>query len=175
MSTPALTQSDFGGKFAAIQSYITPAALNLINRSESLKEAIRTYQNDNDVRKVDLDTSDKPASATYRPPVPQRKGYATFGANTLSDGVKAVQVLSHELGHYAVEGFGGAVSNARNSAYDERDFEGLEKSCNLSEGYARLASAKVAEEILSSGLTGVDAAKISRESKGSETFSFLSQ
>lgn len=33
MTTPALTPTDFGTKFADIQSSITPAVLDLINRS----------------------------------------------------------------------------------------------------------------------------------------------
>ena len=68
MSIPALTPSDFGGKFAGIQSYITSAALDLINRSETLREAIRRYQDDRKTADVVLDTSNKPSAATYRPP-----------------------------------------------------------------------------------------------------------
>ena len=45
MSTPNLTSADFGSgtKFAAIQSQITPSALDYINRSERPKELIRAY------------------------------------------------------------------------------------------------------------------------------------
>jgi len=86
VSTPALTQSDFGDKFAAIQSRITPAALDLINRSETLKEAVRRYENDDYTRPVDLDELSKPNAATYQPPSPTERGYITFGMDTLSNG-----------------------------------------------------------------------------------------
>lgn len=162
MSSPALTQSDFGDKFAAIQSRITPAALDLINRSETLKAAIRRYENDGRTRAVDLDDDTTPNAATYQPPGEGdgTDGYITFGVDTLRNSIDIVHVLSHELGHHAVEGLGDLITNARNSAYAKGDFEGLEKSCHLSEGYALLKSAKVAEEIVNSGVTGSDARKL---------------
>ena len=46
MATPALTISDFNGKFQAIQSYITPDTLGLINGSETMKGLIRAYEAD---------------------------------------------------------------------------------------------------------------------------------
>lgn len=46
MKTPALTLSDFGGKFKNIKLHVTNEALALVNKSETMKELIRSYQED---------------------------------------------------------------------------------------------------------------------------------
>ncbi len=158
MSTLALTRSDFSDKFANIQSYITPAALDLINRSETLKEAVRRYQDDDKTADAVLDTSKEPNAATHRP---RREGngnedFITVGKDTLGNSIDLVRVLSHELGHHAVEGIDGIVTNGRNLAAAGRNFDALVDSCLLSEGYAALATARVAKELLDRGLTGAD-------------------
>jgi len=85
-----------------------------------------------------------------------KEGYITFGVDTLSNSIDLVRVLSHELGYHAVEGIDGIVTNGRNLTAAGRNFDALVDSCLLSEGYAALATACVAKELLDSGLTGAD-------------------
>jgi hypothetical protein len=51
-----------------------------------------------------------------------------------------IETLSHELAHYAVEGFGAVIANARVDAIASKDAGKYEKACNLTEGFARSSS-----------------------------------
>jgi hypothetical protein len=147
--------ADFGRKFAAIQSYVTPETLALINKSETLKEQFRSYQIDNKTDNVVLDSTGKLNAASYTLPssptdtVAARLGQATFGSNTISTPEKFITVVSHELGHHDVEGPNSLIGNARANTAANKDANGYEAACHLTEGYARLATAKVIDEITS--------------------------
>ena len=171
MSTPNLTSADFGSgtKFAAIQSQITPSALDYINRSERLKELIRAYEGDDNAENVIVDSA-KARAATYTVPViandgTTERGTATFGTETINTLHRLIETLSHELGHYAVENPGQIIANARAAAVaavrtaaatgDSEARRGAandyDAACHLTEGYARLATAKVIDEIIVNG------------------------
>ncbi|MBL8398784.1 MAG: hypothetical protein JNL84_11690 [Candidatus Accumulibacter sp.] len=113
MSTADLTNADFGDKFAAIQPYVTSTALAYINRSERLKELVRTYQADTRTNDVVVNAA-KPDAAWYNVPVVHNgeteRGVLSFGPNTINTLPRLIEVLSHELGHYVVEN-PGAVSH----------------------------------------------------------------
>lgn len=152
MTTAALTLADFGGKFSAIQGFVTAEILTLINNSETMKGQIRAYEANTDVLAVVLGA--KPGAASFTSPATNREGFATFGANTLSSTEKFLYVVSHELGHVGVEGPGSIVGNARQNAWEKRSENATEAvsqydaACHLTEGYARLATAKVFDEII---------------------------
>lgn len=159
MTTVALTLTDFDGKFKNIKSYVTNDTLALINKSETMKEQIRSYQADTQTKVVILDTA-KPDAASYTAPVPAKgrepaqSGVASFGTNRINTPEGFIQVVSHELGHYAVESPGAAIANARASAISTGDRAAYEAACYLTEGYAALASAKVIDEIMANSATG---------------------
>ena len=153
MTTAALTLQDFAGKFEAIQQYVTTEVLELINRSETFKTQIRTYNNfATPVREVVLVPVGSPGAgaASFNIPVAdstglvtsENRGYATFGANRINTAEGFVFVVSHELGHFQAEGPGSIVGNARDSAYAASDRTAYENACHLTEGYARLADRK---------------------------------
>jgi Ca2+-binding RTX toxin-like protein len=151
MTTAALTLANFNGKFLGIQQFVTPAVLDLINRSETMKAQIRSYEADTTVGKVVLDASKRDA-ASYTVPIAgstsdEGKGFATFGINRLSTPEDFIRTVSHELGHYAVESPGAVIANARANTAAARDTAGYAAACQLTEGYARLATARVIDEI----------------------------
>jgi Ca2+-binding RTX toxin-like protein len=150
MTTPALTLTDFNRKFSSIAQYVTSPVLELINKSETMKAQIRSYQADNNVEAVVLNT-EKPDAASYTTPRiengKQDLGFATFGVNRLSTPEDFIRSLSHELGHYAVENPGAVIANARANTAAALDVAGYAAACQLTEGYARLATARVIDEI----------------------------
>jgi hypothetical protein len=155
MTTSALTLADFGPgtKFFALQTAITPKVLELINKSETMKDQFRSYQIDGKTNPVVLDTAGTPDGASYKLPTssatPQGQGQATFGSNSINTPEKFIKVVSHELGHHDVEGPNSVIGNARANATSNKDANGYEAACHLTEGYARLATAKVIDEITS--------------------------
>lgn len=172
MSTPNLTSADFGSnsKFAAIQSQITPTVLGYINRSERLKELISAYQKDGNTAEVIVDSA-KSGTATYTVPVVRadgtvaKPGVATFGTDTINTLSRLIETLSHELGHYDVENPGQIIANARAAAVaavqaaaaagDEQARRDAANdygaACHLTEGYARLDTARVIDEVVANG------------------------
>lgn len=165
MTTAALTLANFNDKFFGIQQYVTPAVLDLINKSETLKAQIRSYEGDENVQAVVLD-GEKPGAASYTIPVPAQQnqpfkfGFATFGLNRINTPEGFIQVVSHELGHYAVENPGATIANARANTAVTQNVAGYEAACHLTEGYARLATAKVIAEIEAQSGASVTLAKL---------------
>lgn len=164
MSAPNLTSADFGSnsKFAAIQSQITPTVLGYINRSERLKELIHAYQGDNKAADVIVDSA-KPKEAIYEQPRVRDdgsvvQGTATFGTDTINTLSRLIETLSHELGHYDVENPGKVIANARAAAAAAGDAQArrdaandYDAACHLTEGYARLDTARIIDEIVANG------------------------
>ena len=149
MTTSQLTLNDFNGKFFSIKAAVTVEVLDLINKSETMKAQIRAYQVDLNTKDVFLDIG-QPDAGSYTTPKDGNKGFLAFGANTISTAADFIRFVSHELGHYSVEGPGGAVTSARASAAGSQNVEAYEAACHLTEGYARLATAQVVAEIASS-------------------------
>jgi RTX calcium-binding nonapeptide repeat (4 copies) len=162
MTTSALTLSDFSVKFSAIRAFVTPEILSVINNSETMKGMIRTYEANPRTQDVLIDLSpDGIAAATYSSPGRNRagievNGVATFGIYRINTTQDFLYAVSHELGHAGVEGPGLVVTNSRNKAYIERDVDAYESACHMSEGYARLATVKVYEEIIANTSIGND-------------------
>jgi hypothetical protein len=124
MTTLALTLSDFNGKFKDIKPYISSNTLSLINKSETMKEQIRSYQADIQTQAVTLNT-EKPNSASYSVPRLAAgkldKGFASFGINRINTPEGFIEVVSHELGHRDVEGLNSILGLARASAIAKSD------------------------------------------------------
>ena len=163
MITENLLLSDFDLKFDKLKPYLTSDALSLVNGSEVMKAQIRMYMADEFTSGVEVDLV-AVQSARYELPIKigdqgeYRKGFAIFGSSRISSPVDFIRVLSHELGHYQVEGFSAALGIARENAISANDVSAYAAACNLTEGYARLASAKVIEEILATKPDGRTAA-----------------
>lgn len=166
MNTADLTNADFGGKFEAIQPYITPTALAYINRAERLKELVRAYQADDNAGMTVVTTA-QPDAAWYEVPVVDndgsvKQGFITFGPNTINTFPRLIDALSHELGHYVVENPGAVIANARNAAVaavlGASDAEArrqgandYEAACHLTEGYAVLETARIIDQMVANG------------------------
>jgi hypothetical protein len=68
MTTPAITLTDFDGKFSGIKAYVTADVLALINKSETMKDQLRSYQADLNTKAVVLEAS-TPGVASYTLPI----------------------------------------------------------------------------------------------------------
>jgi len=143
--------------------------LGYINRSETLKALVRAYEADGNADKVIVDSA-KPSAAKYQTPVvlgdgSVSSGVATFGTDTINTLSRLIETLSHELGHYAVESPGKVIANARaaavaavqaaaaaGDAQARRDAAtDYGAACHLTEGYARLDTARIIDEIVANG------------------------
>lgn len=156
MTTSDITLDEISSskKFQAIQNYFTADALDLINRSETMKSMVRAYEQSTVTIKAELWTGSNgnAAAAQYRVPAKviiedDDKGQLSLGTDRISTATGLVDVLSHKLGHFVVENPGAIISNARANAWEAKDAAAYADACHLTEGYARLATAKVVAEI----------------------------
>lgn len=143
-TTPDITLTEWNAsKFRVLP--ISAAALNLINRSETLKADIRAYQA---AETTDLVKQDANANAGSYTVPGQEKGFLSIGLNRLSTPESTVDILAHELGHFKVEGPNGAITLARAAATAASNSEALQGACHMTEGYGRYNEVKVRREIM---------------------------
>ena len=134
--TPAITLNwiqDSKNKISELP--ITQAALNLINKSETLKANIRAYA-------VSINTDgaqlvENSNAGSYQIPFRGELGLMKIGSNRFDTPEGTFNILSHELGHFKIEEPGAAIANARGNAQAAGDRVAYEAACNLTEGYAK--------------------------------------
>lgn len=145
--TPALTSEwlvDEKNRFGAYN--ISPEALALINRSETLKADMRAYANSDFTTFGRINS--QAGAGEYSTNVGDKKGYLHIARDRFSTPENTVSVLAHELGHFRVEEPDAAMAKARAHALAAKDKAAYENACHLTEGYAHYNEVKVREEIL---------------------------
>lgn len=148
MSGKLLGFSDFDDKkLIGLKSYVTTEILDWINKSDSLKEQILNYLGNEKTGDVVI-SKDNPSAASYVVPQGGSAGFATFGVDRLKSSTDFISAISHEFGHAGVENPDEVLGKARSAALTSGDVTAYEAACNLTEGYARLATARVVDEIL---------------------------
>jgi hypothetical protein len=142
--------SNENNKFSAFK--ISVDALNLINKSETLKSDIRAYAANNHV--VVGEISSTKGLGQYNTYVAaseltgKKSGYLEIAADRFNTPESTVDVLAHELGHFRVEEPGAVIATARANAWTAQDKLAYENACNLTEGYARLNEVRVGNELV---------------------------
>lgn len=145
--TPSITAEWLADKKHRLSAYaISPDALAMINKSETLKADMRAYAA-SDFTAAGL-LNGKANTGEYLTPAGESKGYLHIAPDRFSTPEKTVSVLAHELGHFRVEEPRAAMANARAHALAAKDKAAYESACHLTEGYAHYNEVKVREEIL---------------------------
>lgn len=145
--TPSITAEWLADEKHRFSAYtISPDALAMINKSETLKADIRAYAA-SDFTVAGL-LNGKANTGEYLTPAGEAKGYLHIAADRFSTPENTVSVLAHELGHFRVEEPDAAMANARAHALAVKDKTAYENACHLTEGYAHYNEVKVREEIL---------------------------
>ncbi|MBS0339871.1 MAG: hypothetical protein JSS56_05060 [Proteobacteria bacterium] len=147
MKTAAITLDwirNSGNKFSEFN--ISVDALNLINKSETLKAEIRAYASSENTARGN--TNINPGVAQYQPAGSNKEGVLQIAADKLSSAESTFNVLAHELGHFSVEEPGAIISNARANAVANVDIVAYQNACNLTEGYAKYNEVIARNELL---------------------------
>ena len=154
-ATAAITLDWLRSDASKLQGYnISADALNLINKSETLKADIRAY-----AANIHVDSglvNPKAGAGEYNVYIPAtatsvaRNGFLNIAADRFSTAESTFNILAHELGHFRVEEPGAAVANARANALAGDDKAAYENACNLTEGYAHYNEVKARNEVLAS-------------------------
>ncbi|MET3439444.1 hypothetical protein ABIC94_000189 [Variovorax paradoxus] len=136
--------ADEKNKFKAYS--ISPEALAMINRSETLKADMRAYASSDYT--ADGRVNPKAGAGEYSTPTGKIKGYLHLASDRFTTPEGTVSILAHELGHFRVEEPNAAIATVRANALTGKDKAAYESACHLTEGYAHYNEVKVREEIL---------------------------
>jgi hypothetical protein len=147
MTTNAITIAYWNAsKFSNIP--VTQATLDLINKSETLKGDIRAYETSDAARVTLLTDPQKAGSGSYRVPTAAEVGELSVGTNRVNTPQDTFDILSHELGHFKVEGIGAVISVARADAVALKSQPAYEAACHLTEGYGKYNETIARREVL---------------------------
>ncbi|MGJ3702214.1 hypothetical protein [Variovorax sp. AFSI2.2] len=137
--------ADEKNKFKAYK--ISPEALAMINRSETLKADMRAYASSDYTAAGRINP--EAGAGEYRTPVDKdNPGRLRIALDRFTTPEGTVSILAHELGHFRVEEPNAAIATARSNALTGKDKAAYESACHLTEGYAHYNEVKVREEIL---------------------------
>lgn len=136
--------ADEGNKF--VKYNISPEALAMINRSETLKTDMRAYQASGFTAAGKVNR--QVGTGEYVTRAGEDKGHLHIAPDRFNTPENTVSVLAHELGHFRVEEPDAAMANARAHAMAAKDKVAYENACHLTEGYARYNEVRVRKEIL---------------------------
>ncbi|SDJ06849.1 hypothetical protein [Variovorax sp. OV700] len=146
--TTAITaewMADKNNKFKAYN--ISPDALAMINRSETLKADMRAYAASDYT--VAAEVNPRTGAGEYSTPMSKDfPGYLHIASDRFDTSEGTVSILAHELGHFRVEEPNAAIATARSNALTGKDKAAYESACHLTEGYAHYNEVKVRDEIL---------------------------
>lgn len=145
--TPAITAEWLADKNNRFSRYnISPEALAMINKSETLKADMRAYAASGFT--IAGVVNSKANAGEYSTPVGETKGYLHIASDRFSTPEGTVSILAHELGHFRVEEPDAPIATARANALTGKDKAAYESACHLTEGYAHYNEVKVRDEIL---------------------------